>query len=58
MYNKALEIAPNCAEAWYYKGLALDKSDKANKLGRLFKGGGNKEAKECFDKARQLGLNI
>jgi protein O-GlcNAc transferase len=49
LYNKALEIAPNCTEAWYYKGSALDKIDGANKLGKLFKVGGNKEAKECFD---------
>ena len=46
LYNKSLEIAPNCAEAWYYKGLALDK------LGKY------EDSKECFDKAKQLGLNI
>jgi tetratricopeptide (TPR) repeat protein len=58
LYDKVLEIAPNYAEAWYCKGLALDKLDGANKFGKFFKVQGKKEAKECFDKARQLGLNI
>lgn len=58
LYNKALEIAPNYAEAWYYKGLALDKLDGASKFGKLFKVREKNEAKECFNKARQLGLNM
>jgi hypothetical protein len=54
-----LQIAPNYADAWYCKGLAIDKLDQANKFGKFFsKVRGKNEAKECFDKARQLGLNL
>ena len=44
-YDKALKLEPNDAEIWNHKGFALDK------LGR------GDEAQNCFNKAKQLGLN-
>jgi len=44
LIEKALKKDPQDAEAWFHKGLCLDK------LGR------NQEASECFEKANQYTL--
>ena len=43
--DKALKLEPNDAEIWNHKGFALDKLGRGN------------EAQNCFNKAKQLGLN-
>ena len=45
-FEEATKIKPDYASAWYNKGISL-----AN-LGR------GEDAKEYFEKAKQLGLNI
>lgn len=42
-YDKAISIDPQLKEAWYGKGVTLDKLGKSM------------DAKECFEKARKLG---
>jgi Flp pilus assembly protein TadD len=41
-----LEINPKDADAWNHKGLVLDKVGRQD------------EVQNCFDKAKELGLNI
>ena len=42
-YDKAIELEPKYAIAWYEKGIAL------NMLGK------NKDSEKCFKKAKELG---
>jgi tetratricopeptide (TPR) repeat protein len=44
-FDKAISIYPEYAEVWNHKGSALQKLGKGE------------DAKECFNKAKSLGLN-
>jgi pentatricopeptide repeat protein len=46
MYDLDTQAFPNDAKTWYNKGIAL------GKLGRY------EEAKQCYDKAKQLGYKL
>ena len=51
---------PNYADAWYCKGLLLQKESNFTKSGSIFEKLKirRNEAQECFKKAHELGLNV